>query len=153
MVSWLFFTFCFKVQPNCSFTLPAPQGNPAQPKTRKETIDWPDILQGTVKQHLQHLVKPPILAHTDFRKPFVLHTDASGLGLGCTLFQLQDENLTVIGFGSSALVGAKMKQSSSKLELMALKWEVCELLTDYLFYVPHFDVYTEYNPLTYIINT
>ena len=143
MVSWLFLTFCFKVQPNCSFTLPAPQENPAQPKTRKELIDWPDILQGTVKQHLQHLVKPPILAHTDFRKAFVLHTYASGLGLGCTLFQLQDENLTVIDFGISTLVGAKMKLSRSKLEFMGLKWELCELLKDNLFYVTHFDVYTE----------
>ena len=54
-------------------------------------------------------MKPAILAHPDLTKPFVSRTDSSELGLGCELFQLQEENLTVIGFGSSTLVGAKMK--------------------------------------------
>ena len=54
-------------------------------------------------------MKPAILAHQDLTKPFVSRTDSSELGLGCELLQLQEENLTVIGFGSSTLVGAKMK--------------------------------------------
>ena len=102
-------TFYFKVQPNCPSPLPAPQENPSKVRTREEPIDWPDIHHGTVEQHLQHLVKPAILAHPDLRKSFVSRTDSSGLGLGCELFQLQEENLTVIGFGSSTLVGSKMK--------------------------------------------
>ena len=118
-------------------------------KLGQDALDWIEIHQGTAEQHLQH---PPTLADPNFRKPFILHTDASGLRLGCALFQLQDENLTVIDFGISTLVGAKMKLSRFKLAFMGLKWELCELLKDNLFYVTHFDVYTEYNPLTYIIN-
>ena len=96
---------------------------------------------------------PPVLSHPDFSKSFILHTDASGLRLGCTLFQFQDEKLRVTGFGNCTLVGAELKYHSSKLEVLALKWAVYEHFRDYLFYVPHFDMYTDYNPLTYIKST
>lgn len=42
---------------------------------------------------------------------------------------------------------------SGKLEFLALKWVICERFCDYLFYAPHFVVYTENNPLTYILTT
>ena len=93
---------------------------------------------------------PQILAYPDFSKPFILHTDAPGQGLGCTLFQFQDEKLRVIDSGSRTFAGAELKYHSSKLEFLTLKWAVCEQFRDYLFYVPHFDVYTDYNPLTYV---
>lgn len=36
---------------------------------------------------------------------------------------------------------------------LALKWAVCEKFRDYLFYAPHFTVYTNNNPLTYVMTT
>lgn len=36
---------------------------------------------------------------------------------------------------------------------MALKWAVCERFRDYLYYAPHFVVYTDNNPLTYVLTT
>lgn len=30
----------------------------------------------------EYLVKPPVLAYADYQQPFILHTDASGYGLG-----------------------------------------------------------------------
>ena len=33
---------------------------------------------------------------------------------------------------------------------MALKWEVTEQLRDYLYYTPHFHMYTDDKPLTYV---
>ena len=89
---------------------------------------------------------PPILAYPNYDQPFILHTDASRRGLGCSLCQIQKEKLRVLGFGSRTLVGAEKIYHSSKLEFLALKWAVCEHFRDYLFYVPHFDN----NPLTYI---
>lgn len=69
------------------------------------------------------------------------------------MLQFQDEKLRVIGFGSRTLGGAEMKYHTSKLEFLALKWTVCEHVEDYLFYVPHFEVDTDYNPLKYIRST
>ena len=86
-------------------------------------------------------------------KPFMLHKEASELGIGCALFQFQDEKYKVIGYRSCTLVGAGLKYHSSKLEFLALKWAVCEHFRDYLFYVSHFDVYTDCNPLMYIKST
>ena len=116
----------------------------------KEPIDWNDNHQAALDKLLHHLVTPPILAYPDYDQPFILHTDASHLGLGCSLFQMQNGKLRVLGFGSRTLVGAGKKYHSSKLEFLALKWAVCEHFRDYLFYAPHFDVYTDCNPSTYI---
>ena len=42
---------------------------------------------------------------------------------------------------------------SGKLEFLALKWAICEQFRDYLYYSPSFVVYTDHNPLTYILST
>jgi hypothetical protein len=42
---------------------------------------------------------------------------------------------------------------SGKLEFLALKWAVSEQFRDYLYYAPRFVVYTDNNPLTYVLTT
>ena len=60
------------------------------------------------------LTSPPVLAYLDFAKPFVLHTDASGEGLGAVLEQIQDDgNHHPVAFASRTL---------SKHEVKILIW-------------------------------
>lgn len=101
------------------------------------------------------LTNPPILAYPDFDLPFVLHTDASNEGLGAVLYQRQGEKLHVIGFGSRTLTPAERNYHlhSGKLGYLALKWVVCDMFRDYLYYTPTFTVYTDNNPLTYVLST
>lgn len=115
-----------------------------------KTINWTSQQQRAVEELLHYLVSPPLLAYPDYNLPFVLHTDASGSGLGCALYQTQDGKLRVIGYGSRTLSRAEAKYHSSKLEFLALKWAVCDHFRDYLYYAPHFQVFTDNNPLTYI---
>ena len=99
------------------------------------------------------LTSSPILAYPDYKKPFVLETDASLKGLGAVLSQQDnDSNYHVISFTSCALKPfekSMLNYSSAKLELLALKWAVCDKFRDYLI-GGKFMVLTDNNPLTYV---
>ncbi|KAI3375565.1 hypothetical protein L3Q82_003895 [Scortum barcoo] len=118
-------------------------------------IIWTAEHQRTLEELVDLLTHPPVLAYPDFDQPFVLHTDASERGLGAVLYQQQDGKLRVIGYGSRTLTPAERNYHlhSGKLEFLALKWAVCEKFRDYLFYAPSFTVFTDNNPLTYILST
>ena len=92
-----------------------------------------------------------MLVFTDLEKPFVLETDASGIGLGAMLLQEQEYGkLHPIVYASRALHGSQKNCHSSKLEFLALKWAITEQFREYLSYKP-FMVRTDNNPLTYIM--
>ena len=95
------------------------------------------------------------MAFPQYTRPFILHTDASEQGLGAALYQKQAGQLRVIAYGSRALTAAERNYHlhSSKLEFLALKWAITEQFRDYLYYAPHFTVYTDNNPLTYVLTT
>lgn len=61
----------------------------------------------------------------------------------------------MIAYGSRTLSPAEKnyRLHSGKIEYLALKWAVCERFRDYLYYATHFIVYTDNNPLTYIMST
>ncbi len=42
---------------------------------------------------------------------------------------------------------------SGKLEFLALKWAITEKFRDYLYYAPTFTVYSDNNPLTYVLSS
>ena len=69
------------------------------------------------------------------------------------LLQYQQNQLKVIGYGSRTLTPAEKKYHSSKLEFLPVKWAVCNHFRDYLYYVPHFKIHTDNNPVTYITTT
>ena len=99
------------------------------------------------------LISAPILAYPDYSKPFILETDVSLKGLGAVLSQKGDDNtVRVIAYASRSLrPGEKSMRdySSAKIELLALKWSVCEKFKDYLL-DSKFTVYTDNNELVYV---
>ena len=94
----------------------------------------------------------PILAYADFAKPFKLHTDASVLGLGAVLYEVHDGVEKVISYASRSLPKSETKHLVHKLEFLCLKWAITEQFHKYL-YGNTFDVYTDNNPLTYVLTT
>ena len=93
----------------------------------------------------------PVLAFADFKKPFLLETDASIEGLGAVLSQQQDDgHYHPVAYASHGLKGGELKYHSSKLEFLALKWAMTEQFREYLQYQP-FLVRTDNNPLTYVM--
>ena len=122
-------------------------------KSNIPEFTWTEDCQTGFDNLKQALTSAPILAYPDYSKPFILETDASLKGLGTVLSQWSDDNtVRVIAYASRSLrPGEKsMKDySSAKIELLALKWLVCEKFKDYLL-GSKFTVYTDNNPLVYV---
>ncbi|PIK36051.1 hypothetical protein BSL78_27116 [Apostichopus japonicus] len=121
----------------------APRTGRARPKDSnqvpsKTPIEWTSKHQIVLDSLIDDLATAPVMAYPDFSQPFVLHTDASQDGLGAVLYQRQGGVMRVIG---------------GKLEFLALKWAITEQFRDYLYYAPTFTVYTDNNPLTYILTS
>ena len=45
-------------------------------------------------------------------------------------------------------MAAENKYNSSKLDPLAIKWPICDHFRYYLYYPPHFDVYSDFDPMT-----
>ncbi|KAJ8004171.1 hypothetical protein DPEC_G00156010 [Dallia pectoralis] len=118
-------------------------------------IQWTNSHQEVLNQLIDALTKPPVLAYPDFTQPFVLHCDASQVGLGVVLYQRQQGKMRVIAYGSRTLSPAEKRYHlhSGKLEFLALKWAISERFRDYLYHATSFMVYTDNNPLTYVLTT
>ena len=82
-----------------------------------------------------------------------MQTDASDLGLGAVLYQ-NDSNghQRVIAYASRSLSNTEHNYPAHKLEFLALKWASTDRFHKYL-YGGQFDVYTDNNPLTYILTS
>ena len=118
-------------------------------------ITWLPSHQAIINEFIDELSNPPVMAYPNFDLPFVLHTDASQDGLGAVLYQEQDGKLRVIAYGSRTLTAAEKNYHlhSGKLEFLALKWAIADQFRSYLLYAKSFVVFTDNNPLTYVLST
>ena len=116
-------------------------------------FQWSPECQESFEKLKEALMTTLVLSYPDYSKPFILETDASVKGLGAGLSQEDsDGNVHVVSFMSHTLkpYEKSMKNySSMKLELLALKWSVCEKPKDYLI-GSQFTVLMDNNPLTYV---
>ena len=121
----------------------------------KNAVRYPPLKWGESQQQAFEKLKDaccstPILGFADYAKPFTLHTDASGDGLGAVLSQKQVGLNRVIAYASRSLSKAKKNYPAHKLEFLALKWAVTEKFHEYL-YGNKFSVVTDNNPLIYVL--
>lgn len=99
------------------------------------------------------LCSAPVLAFPDFQKPFELHIDASGEGLGAVLCQRDEKVVKPIAYASRGLSKTEKHYPAHKREFLALKWSVVDKFNDYLWGAPRFLVKTDNNPLTYVLGS
>lgn len=97
------------------------------------------------------LMKYPVLQHPDFKKPFILITDASGEGLGAVLSQL-DENgkEIVIAYASRTLRGAEINYPITEQECLAIVWAI-QHFHKYLI-LKEFKIITDHSALKGLMN-
>ena len=120
---------------------------------KKAAIKWDTRCQQAFDDLKTLCTTAPILAYAEFTKPFKLHTDACGTGLGAGLYQTQEDGTkAVIAYASRSLNKAESHYPAHKLEFLALKWAVVEKFHKY-FYGSTFDMYTDNNLLTYVLTT
>ena len=123
-------------------------------KKKKVSVPWQwgDAQRLAFNSIKDVLMSPPVLAYADFSKPFILHTDASTEGLGAVLYQEQDGQERVIAYASRGLRASEKHYPAHKLEFLCLKWAVTDKFHDYLYGI-QFTVFTDNNPLTYVLST
>ena len=115
------------------------EGTPSQKK--KFRVYWGLEQQKTFETMQRLCTESPILAYADFKAPFVLHTDASGDGLGAVLYQAQGGQKRLIAYASQSLSRSERNYSVHKLEFLALKWAITNKFHEYL-YGSEFQLYT-----------
>ena len=127
--------------------------NQSKRTAKKTFIEWTEAADSAF-EHLKKLcTSTPILAYPDYQLPFVLHTDSSSEGLGAVLYQRQEDKLRVIAYASRSVSKSESHYPAHKLEFLALKWAVCEKFHEYRYGSKSFKVYTDNNPLTYVLTS
>ena len=82
---------------------------------------WTDDCQDAFNKLRQCLCSAPVLAYPDFSRQFILDTDASDVGIGAVLSQVDAEgHERVIAYGSCALSKAERRYCVTRRELLAV---------------------------------
>ena len=128
-------------------------GDSSKSKNKKTKVEWNESCEQAFERLKEICTQTPVLGYADYTKPFRLNTDASTEGLGAALYQKQEDGTErVIAFASRTLSKSERNYDAHKLEFLALKWAVTKKFHEYL-YGGDFDVYTDNNPLTYVLTT
>uniref|UniRef100_K7EZD8 ribonuclease H n=1 Tax=Pelodiscus sinensis TaxID=13735 RepID=K7EZD8_PELSI len=115
-----------------------------------QKVGWSPQCEKAFQQLKQALTRSPVLAQPDFTKPFLVQTDASGVGLGAVLAQQQDGAEKPILYLSCKLLPREQAYSTIEREALAVQWAV-EALRYYLLGSP-FQLMTDHAPLQWMHN-
>lgn len=111
-------------------------------------FEWTENCQIAFDLLKRFLISPRILKFPDFKKEFILTTDASKLACGAVLAQLHDEVELPISFASKAFNKGESNKSTIEQELTAIHWAVTHF-RPYL-YGRKFTIKTDHRPLIYL---
>ena len=140
----------------------AEKAHPLTALTRKNVEwEWGDKQRDAFICIKHCLTSKPILRYPDFTRDFIIHTDASGYGIGAVLAQMQspprsadpvgsDDLEVVIAYSSKHLDDRQAKWSTTEKEAYAIIHAI-EVFKPYL-YGRKFTVYTDHKPLEWLMS-
>jgi hypothetical protein len=114
-------------------------------------FEWSSECQAAFEQIKQLLISSPTLRYPDFSREFMLMTDASDVGVGVVLAQVDaDGKEYVVGYASRALSKEERNYSTTEKECLAVLFGV-KFFRSYV-HGTHFTVVTDHGSLTWLIN-
>lgn len=121
--------------------------------TRKDVpFEWTGDCETAFTQLKSTLAGAPVLAYPQFGLPFLLETDASGIGLGAVLSQEQPDGTTrPIAYASRTLQKHERNYGISELEGLGVVWAV-KHFRHYIYGHPC-TVFTDHEALKALLNT
>uniref|UniRef100_A0A8C6M7M4 Gypsy retrotransposon integrase-like protein 1 n=1 Tax=Nothobranchius furzeri TaxID=105023 RepID=A0A8C6M7M4_NOTFU len=87
---------------------------------RGKRFQWSEECQEVFEKLKTCLITAPVLTYPDPKKSFILDTDASEVGIGAVLSQVEGETEQVIAYASRALTRQERKYATTKKELLSL---------------------------------
>ncbi len=122
-------------------------------KLEEELFKWTSECQVAFDNLKKILVQDVTLAFANFEKDFMLEVDACKTGLGAVLYQLDDnKKKRPIAYASRKTSRTEQGYSTHKLEFLGLKWAVTDKFKEYLYNGNKCSVYTDNNPLKYLLD-
>ena len=95
--------------------------------TRKDIpFNWDQHCESAFARIKDLLTTTPVLVHPDFSKPFHIHCDASGKGIGAALSQYVNGSYRPIAFCSKRLLPHQQHWAPAQLEAYAVYYAICE---------------------------
>lgn len=126
---------------------------PLHALTRKSApFEWTGNCQTAFDQLRSKLVAAPVLAYPDFGKDFILETDASVIGLGAVLSQVQqDGKVHPVAYASRALSSTGKNYAITELETLAVVWAVTHFR--YYLYGHSVKIFTDHTAVKAVLGT
>jgi RNase H-like domain found in reverse transcriptase/Reverse transcriptase (RNA-dependent DNA polymerase)/Integrase zinc binding domain/Integrase core domain len=117
-------------------------------KSSPNTLLWDDAQDAAFNALRCYLTNPPVLHLPNFRRPFILQTDACKEGMGAVMLQEYDGIRYPVAFASRKLLPRERNYSTIEQECLAIVWAI-QKFSDYL-YGKEFVLETDHQPLQYL---
>ena len=117
-------------------------------KGKAEHIQWSEAQERAHSLLKEYLLQEPVLKLPDLSKPFVLWTDASGVGVADVLLQENDGKLYPVGYASKKLNLTEARYPIIEKECLAVVWGIKR----FKLYLAgrRFTLQTDHKPLKYL---
>ena len=125
--------------------------SPATSKSAPNVVDWSSVMLDAFTQLKGALVSVCVLTIPSQEDCFVIHSDASGLGVGATLNVVREGVELPVAFFSRQLQGAEKRYSATELEALAIYKAVN--FWDHFLYGQTFEVYTDHKALVSLLKS
>ncbi|GBN04117.1 Retrovirus-related Pol polyprotein from transposon 17.6 [Araneus ventricosus] len=118
-------------------------------KVKKEKVNWTKECDQAFTELKNRLTEMSVLYAPDYKKEFIIQTDASDLGIGILLSQRdgQNEEHPVL-YLSKKFTDAQRKYGTTEKECVAIIYAIKKL--KYYLDGQHFTIETDHNPLVWL---